>query len=83
MVNPLVKLAQEKSVARWTDCPGMAIAVDWEKSNQTKNKGLSMWDKYQNFMTCLSILVTSIKADEDKATQNKASNQDLHVSSGK
>ena len=28
LVNNLVKLAQEKSVARWTDRPHMAIAVD-------------------------------------------------------
>ena len=30
LVNRLVKLAQEKSVATWTDCPDMTIAVDWD-----------------------------------------------------
>ena len=28
LVNPLVKLVQEKSVVRWTVCPDMTIAVD-------------------------------------------------------
>ena len=30
LVNCLGKLAQEKSVVRWTDCPDMTIAVDWD-----------------------------------------------------
>ena len=38
LVNCLVKLAQEESVARWTDHPDMTIAVDWDVKNQTKNK---------------------------------------------
>ena len=32
----LVKLAQEKSVVRWTDHPDMTIAVDWNVKHQTK-----------------------------------------------
>ena len=35
MVNRLVKLAQEKSVVTWTDCLGMAIAVDWDVKPQS------------------------------------------------
>ena len=36
--NCLVKLAQEKSVISWTDCPNMTIDVDWDikEPNQTK-----------------------------------------------
>ena len=33
-----VKLAQEKSVARQTDHPDMAIAVDWDIKHETKQK---------------------------------------------
>ena len=33
LVNCLVKLAQEKSVVRWTDHPDMTIAVDWDVKN--------------------------------------------------
>ena len=36
LVNRLVKLAQEKSVVRWTDWPDMTIAVDWDAKHQTK-----------------------------------------------
>ena len=37
LVNCLDKLAQEKSVVRWTDRPDMTmIAVDWDVKNQTK-----------------------------------------------
>ena len=36
LVNGLVKLAQKKSVVRWTDVPDMTIAVDWDVKNQTK-----------------------------------------------
>ena len=36
LVNCLVKLAQEKNVVRWIDCPAMTIAVDWDVKNQTK-----------------------------------------------
>ena len=38
LVNCLVKLAQEKSVARGTDHPDMTVAVDWDVKNQTPNK---------------------------------------------
>ena len=38
LVNSLVKLAQEKSVVRWTDRPDITIAVDWDVKNQTKQK---------------------------------------------
>ena len=38
LVNCLVKLAQEKSVVRWTDHPNMTIAVDWDVKHQTKTK---------------------------------------------
>ena len=36
LVNRLVKLAEEKSVARWTDRPDITIAVDWDVKQQTK-----------------------------------------------
>ena len=36
LVNHLVKLVQEKSVARWTDHHDMIIAVDWDVKNHTK-----------------------------------------------
>ena len=36
LVNRLVKLAQEKSVVRWTDRPDMTIAVDWDIKQQNK-----------------------------------------------
>ena len=35
LVNHLVKLAQEKSMVRWTDRPNMTIAVDWAIKHQT------------------------------------------------
>ena len=38
LVNCLVKLAQEKSVVRWTDHSAMIKAVDWDLKNQTKLK---------------------------------------------
>ena len=38
LVNRLVKLAQEKSVVRWTDCTDMTIAVDIKNQiKQTKD----------------------------------------------
>ena len=36
LVNRLLKLAQEKSVVRWTDRPDLTIAVDWEVKQQNK-----------------------------------------------
>ena len=36
LVNRLVRRAKEKSVARWTDCPDMTIAVDWDVKNEKK-----------------------------------------------
>ena len=36
LVNPFVKLTQEKSVGRWIDRPDMTIAVDWDVKDQTK-----------------------------------------------
>ena len=39
LVNCLFKLAQEKSVVRWTDRPAMTIAVDLgRKASKTKTK---------------------------------------------
>ena len=38
LVNHLVKLAQKKSVVRWTDCPNMTIAVGWDIKHNTKPK---------------------------------------------
>ena len=35
-INCLVKLAEEKSVIRWTDRHNMTIAVDWNVKHQTK-----------------------------------------------
>ena len=43
LVNRLVKLAQGKSVVRWTDYSDMTIAADWGvKTNQTKNTHRSL-----------------------------------------
>ena len=42
LVNCLVKLTQEKSVARWTDHPNMTIAVNWEVKKETNQAHLSM-----------------------------------------
>ena len=36
LVKCLDKLAQKKSVVRWTVCPDMTIDVDWDVKNQTK-----------------------------------------------
>ena len=45
-VNHFVKLAQEKSVVRGTDCPNMNIAVDWDIKIQTKpNLGYLLFEK--------------------------------------
>ena len=38
LVIRLFKLAQEKSLARWTDHPDMTIAVDWDVKQQNKQK---------------------------------------------
>ena len=43
LVNRLVKLAQEKSVVRRTDCPNMTISVDWDVKNQTKQQKMRIW----------------------------------------
>ena len=37
LVNRSVKLAKEKCVVRWTDRPGMTIAVDWDLKYQTRH----------------------------------------------
>ena len=39
LVNRLFKLTQEK-VVRWTDCPHMTIAVDWDVKQQNKESYL-------------------------------------------
>ena len=43
MANPLVKLSQEKSVVRWTDCLNMTIAVDWDAKPQTKQTNTQIY----------------------------------------
>ena len=40
LVNCLFKLAQEKSVVRWTDRPSMTIAVDLGRKTKNKQKKL-------------------------------------------
>ena len=47
LVNRLVKLAQEKSVVRWTDRPYMTIAVDWDVK-QTKQSLHNTWPIMEN-----------------------------------
>ena len=44
-VNRLFKLAQEKSVVRWTDRPAMTISVDLERkaTKQTKKYFNYVW----------------------------------------
>ena len=50
LVNCLFKLAQEKSVVRWTDRPAMTIAVDLgRKTNKQTNKQITL-----HFITSLS-----------------------------
>ena len=41
LVNHLVKLAQEKCVVRWTDCPNRTIVVEWDIKLQTKQNKTS------------------------------------------
>ena len=44
LVNCLVKLAEEKSVVRWTDRLDVTLGVDWDvkpKTKQTKRSGLT------------------------------------------
>ena len=36
LINCLVKLAQYKNVARWTNLPYVTIAVDWDVKHQTE-----------------------------------------------
>ena len=40
LVNPLVKLAQERNVVSWTDHSDMTIAVDWNVKHQTKQTNI-------------------------------------------
>ena len=42
LVNQFVKLAQQKSVVRWTDHPDITIAVDWDDKHQTKQRKQNM-----------------------------------------
>ena len=46
----LVKFAQEKSVVRWTDCPDMTIAVDWDAKHQT-NQHLMLFLSSADFLS--------------------------------
>ena len=43
LVKCMVKLAQEKSVVRWTDLLNMIITVDWDVKPQTKQNCLALW----------------------------------------
>ena len=43
LVNGIVKLAQTKRVVRWTDCPDMTIAFDWDVKNQKKQTNNPSW----------------------------------------
>ena len=38
LVNCIVKLGQEKSVARWTNHTDMTITVEWDVKSQAKKK---------------------------------------------
>ena len=54
LVSCLVKLAQVKSVVRWTDRPSMTIAVDWDVKNQTElNRKQSRPWSGSSFKSCL------------------------------
>ena len=53
LVNCLVKLAQERSVVRWTDCPDMIIAVVCDVKNQTKTKSLNCFTKINGYSDTL------------------------------
>ena len=41
LFNRLAKLAQEKSVIKWTGRPDITTAVDWDVKNQTKPNQVS------------------------------------------
>ena len=50
LVNCLVKLAQEKSVVRRTDCLDMTIAVDWDVKPQSKQTNQEASNEHTNKM---------------------------------
>ena len=56
-VNCLVKLAQEKSMVRWTAHPDMTIDVDWDVKHQNKQKKQMMYicQKYCAFNALVAI----------------------------
>ena len=56
LVNCLAKLAQEKSVVRWTDLADITVVVDWDVKHQTKPNFL--WDWPVKWLTALISLVT-------------------------
>ena len=58
LVNPSVKLAQEKSVLRLTDRLDMTKAVDWDVKQQTKQAN-KRWHKYLPKLT-LSYLMSGL-----------------------
>ena len=48
LIIPLIQIAQEKSVAMYSDRPDMTIAVDWGVKHQTepnKAEHFDMFDK--------------------------------------
>ena len=52
LVTRLFKLAQEKSVVRWTDRPAMTIAVDLgRKATKQTNKDIAIYITNTNFST--------------------------------
>ena len=44
LVNRLVKLAQEKSMVRWTDRTDMTIAVGWDVQHQPKQTKKAVYE---------------------------------------
>ena len=57
LVNHFVKPAQEKSVVRWSDCPDMTIAVDWDIKQQNQSRiTLCELQEHENLFLTLSLL---------------------------
>ena len=72
LVNCLFKLAQEKSVVRWTDHPAMTIAVDLgcKPAKQTNKQMIWIWT---NFLKILTWKKSAVDKNAFKITQDAKS----------
>ena len=55
LVNRLVKLAQAKSVVRWTECPNMTIAVDRDVKHQ--NLLTNILTRETKYLDCKKVII--------------------------